>query len=396
MAQDLFDNIFDNKSKGNTPAIIFLDIKKAFDTVDHDILIDKLKFYGVDGTVILWFKNYLEGRKQCTKLYGIKSTYLDILCGVPQGSVLGPLLFSIYINDIVNACNLSKPYLFADDGALMFDNICRKTYLSIQIEMLTIIKWLAVNKLSLNIDKTKIIIFDNIKFAVKINLANGYSIEECKSIKYLGLIVDNLLKFDLHIDHIKSKIQKRIGAMYRGSSLLPIKYRKMFANGLFLPHFDYLDTIYCKANRKKLNDLDILYKKVAKIALGVDRTESSMTVYKDMKWLPLHLRRQVHLSLYVMKIIKGQCPSNFINKFKFISGGSRDGANCNLYTPKSSSLKQFYYLGARAWNNLPSDLRKIDNHKMFTKDYKLQLLYSISTDKNYVTNNSFDHFYKII
>ena len=98
-----------------------------------------------------------------------------------------------------------------------------------------------------------------------------------------------------------------------------------------------------------------------------------MTVYKDMKWLPLHLRRQVHLSLYVMKIIKGQCPSNFINKFKFISGGSRDGASCNLYTPKSSSLKQFYYLGARAWNNLPSDIRKIDNHKMFAKEYKLQL-----------------------
>ena len=113
-------------------------------------------------------QNYLLGRKQCTKLYGIKSTYLDIICGVPQGSVLGPLLFSIYINDIVNACNLSKPYLFADDGALMFDNICRKTYLSIQIEMLTIIKWLAVNKQSLNTEKTKILIFDNIKFAVKI------------------------------------------------------------------------------------------------------------------------------------------------------------------------------------------------------------------------------------
>ena len=127
----------------------------------------------------------------------------------------------------MNACNLSKPYLFADDGALMFDNICRKTYLSIQIEMLTIIKWLAVNKLSLNAEKTKVLIFDNIKFAVKINLGNGYSIEECKSIKYLGLIVDNLLKFDLHIYHIKCKIEKRIGAMYRGSSLLPIKYRKM-------------------------------------------------------------------------------------------------------------------------------------------------------------------------
>ena len=194
--------------------------------MDHEILIDKLKFYGVDGTVILWFKSYLSDRKQCTKLFGTKSSYLDIICGVPQGSILDPLLFSIYINDLVNACNLSIPYLFADDAALLFKNICRKTYLNIKIEMLTIIKWLVVNKLSLNILKTKILIFDNIKCLVKIDLGNDYVIDECKFYKYLGLIIDNLLKFDLHIDHITSKIQKRIGAMYRGSSLLPIKYRK--------------------------------------------------------------------------------------------------------------------------------------------------------------------------
>ena len=86
---------------------------------------------------------------------------------------------------------------------------------------------------------------DNIKFAVKFNLGNGYSIKECKSIKYLGLIVDSLLKFDLCNDHISRKIQKRIGAIYiyRGSILLPIKYRKMFANGIMLAHFDCLDTL---------------------------------------------------------------------------------------------------------------------------------------------------------
>ena len=180
---DMFDKIFDSKSKGNTPALIFLDIKKAFDTVDHKILIDKLKFYGVDGTVILWVKNYLSDRKQATKFLGEKSIYLSIKFGVPQGSLLGPLLFSIYINDMVNACNLSNPYLFADDGALLFENICRKTYLSIKIEMLTIIKWLSANKLSLNVDKTKLLILDNAKFSVKIKLNNNYAIKECKSFK---------------------------------------------------------------------------------------------------------------------------------------------------------------------------------------------------------------------
>ena len=240
-------------------AIMFLDIKKAFDIVDHKFLIEKLKFYGADGTVILWIKNYLSDRKQATKFLGEKSFFLCIKFGVPQGSLLGPLLFSIYINDLVNAFNLSHPYLFADDGALLFENICGKTYLSIRIEMMTIFKWLNVNKLSLNVDKTKILIFDNANFSVKIKLSNNYAIKECKSFKYLELMIDNNLKFDIHVDYIKKKIQKRIGAMYRGCSLLPVKYRKMFANSLILPHFDYLDTIYGRAPKTKLHELDNRY-----------------------------------------------------------------------------------------------------------------------------------------
>ena len=172
----------------------------------------------------------------------------------------------------------------------------------------------------MNIDKTKLLIFDNAQFSVKLKISNNYAIKECKSYKYLGQMVDNCLKFDIHVDYISKKIQKRIGAMYRASSLLPIKFRKMFANSLVLPHFDYLDTIYGRASKTKLRELDILYKKVAKTALGVDKTKSSINVYRDMKWLPLHLRRQVHLTTYMVKILKGLSPSNFMNKFKFISG----------------------------------------------------------------------------
>ena len=108
---------------------------------------------------------------------------------------------------MVNACNLSKPYLFADDGALLFENICRKTYLNIRIELLTIIKWLCVNKLSINTDQTKLLVFDNAPLSVRLNLGSNHRIKECKSFKYLGLIVDNLLKFDLHVDYINKKIR---------------------------------------------------------------------------------------------------------------------------------------------------------------------------------------------
>lgn len=182
--------------------------------------------------------------------------------------------------------------------------------------------------------------------------------------------------------------------MYRSKNLLPTKHMKMFANALMLPQFDYLDIIYCKTGITKLTELDLLYRKVAKIALDVPITESSLNVYTDIKWLPLHLRRQVHLSAYMFRIIKNNSPSNFTNKFKFVSGGSRDGDNCNLYINKSKTHKDFFYLGAKCWNILPHELRDLEDVKIFSKAYKVQLLYSITNDVNYSTNNQYEHFYK--
>ena len=378
-----------------------MDIKKAFDTVNHDILLEKLKYYGIGGTALLWFKNFLSDRYQCTRLGCNLSSFLAVLSGVPQGSILGPILFSIYINDINYACNLSTPYLFADDGALLFEDSCRNSFINMKIELLTIVKWLSANKLSFNADKTEFMIFDSVdseneaKIDIELN-DTTISIKECKETKYLGLMLDCKLNFKSHIDYIKKKVMKRIGAMYRSKGLLPVKYRKMFANALMLPQFDYLDTIYFRAGKAKLAELDLLYKKVAKIALGVPQTESSLNVYRDMKWLPLHLRRQLHLSNYMFRIINDNCPTNFQNKFSYVSGGSRSGESCNLNVKNSVSHREFYYLGAKCWNNLSPDMRKLTDIKAFSQAYKQQLLSSIVVDPSYVTNNSFEHLYSPI
>ena len=167
----------------------------------------------------------------------------------------------------------------------------------------------------------------------------------------------------------------------------------MFANALMLPQFDYLDTIYNKGSKTKLAELDTLYKKVAKIALDVPKTESTLNVYKDMKWLPLHLRRQLHLSNYMYRIINSNCPTNFMNKFSYVSGGSRNSEHCNLYINKSISHKNLNYLGPKCWNNIPYDLRDKPNVESFSKTYKLQMLSSITSDSNYMSNNSYDYFY---
>ena len=106
-------------------------------------------------------------------------------------------------------------------------------------------------------------------------------------------------------------------------------------------------------------------------------------------YYPLHIRRQLHLSTYMFRIITASCPSNFINKFRYISGGSRDGDNCNLYTQNSRSHKVFFYLGAKCWNILPKSLRTLDNVKLFSAQYKQQLLKSILTDSDYKLENAY-------
>ena len=397
---DLFDNIYSAKEKGKRPAIIFLDIKKAFDTVNHDILLKKLRHYGISGTVYKWFQSYLSNRYQSTRLGKRISIELLILWGVPQGSILGPILFSIFINDIVSVCKKSIPFLFADDGALFLDNVDRNTYINMKTELRSILNWLRINKLCLNADKTKFMIFDTEsridKFDVSFENCANLTIKEEKvrTKKYLGLILDHHLKFFHHIDYIKTKIAKRIGAMYKSKNLLPLKFRKMFANSLMLPYFDYLDTIWSRTTKTKLNELDIMYKKIAKIALDYDMLESSNKVYQDMNWLPLHLRRQVHMTTYMYKVINGLSPPQLRDKFVYISGGSRDGENCNLYTKKSRSHKHFFYLGAKCWNILPQSLRHADSSKKFGMKLRNQLLYSIKMDTAYKVDNAYDKFYE--
>ena len=397
---ELFDYIHSSKEKSNKPGIIFLDIKKAFDTVNHDILLKKLRHYGLTGTVLKWFKSYLNNRYQSTKLGKRISIALLILWGVPQGSVLGPILFSIFINDIIKVCRNSIPFLFADDGALYFEHVDRNTYSKMKSELENIFDWLRVNKLCLNAEKTKFMIFDNETFEDKFDITisnSGKHIikeEKVRSKKYLGLILDHQLKFYHHIDYVKNKIAKRIGAMYKSKNLLPLKYRKMFANSLMLPYFDYLDIIWNKTAKTKLNELDILYKKIAKIALDYDMLESSKKVYHDMKWIPLHLRRQLHLTTYMYKILNEESPPQFNDKFTYISGGSRDGKYCNLYTNKSKTHKQFYYLGAKCWNILPQSLRHAESAKNFSITLKNVLFCSIKDDQAYSVDNTFDIFYK--
>ena len=156
----LIDKLIKCIENGEYVVGVFLDFSKAFDTVDHSILLRKLFHYGIRGTAYNWFESYLSNRKQCVSYNGVKSSMKPIKCGVPQGSILGPLLFLIYINDLINVCKKSSPYLFADDTNLFVNgNNLEDMVNSLNHELHDISLWLKVNKLSLNIKKTHYMVF---------------------------------------------------------------------------------------------------------------------------------------------------------------------------------------------------------------------------------------------
>ena len=157
---DLIEEISTSLDQGSYAVTIFLDLSKAFDTVNHSILLSKLSYYGIQNAHMNWFKSYLSKRKQRVFINGVASTTTHISSGVPQGSILGPLLFFIYINDFPQASHFFSMRLFADDTSLTASDISiDELLLQINLELPSIYKWLCANKLTLNFKKTKYIVF---------------------------------------------------------------------------------------------------------------------------------------------------------------------------------------------------------------------------------------------
>ena len=200
---DIVNAVLQNIDNGKFSCGVFIDVKKAFDTVNHEILLAKLENYGVRGVINSWFRSYLTDRKQNTEVNNVVSETETTLCGVPQGSVLGPLLFLLYINDIYKSSSLFAFYLFADDtGKLLANNNLKELESLVNRELGNVNEWLKANKLSLNIKKSNFVIFrprqKNMSFIPRITIfdpvTNTYANLEMKDyVKYLGLMIDSNL-----------------------------------------------------------------------------------------------------------------------------------------------------------------------------------------------------------
>ena len=215
---DLHSNIIKAIEKKEKTFAIFLDFAKAFDTVNHQILIKKLEHFSIRNTQLKWFDSDLTDRQQCVKIGENTSDYKTVKCGVPQGSVLGPLLFLIYINDIPVSTSKVSFHLFADDTCLFYSN---KDYKQLEIDinkaLENIVNWLKANKLTLNVKKSNLILFNiqtNAKENPQIKICIGNSkLEQKDSAKYLGIYFDKRLFLDTHIEYTNKKLSRGIGIL---------------------------------------------------------------------------------------------------------------------------------------------------------------------------------------
>ena len=247
---ELVDKVMHDLDRGETPICFFLDLSKAFDTLDHKILLHKLQYYGIQGISLAWFKSYLSNRVQFVEIDGIKSENKTIDTGVPQGSILGPLLFIIYMNDINSVTNKFESILYADDTSL---SSTLKTFVSnkpdeissnINKELKLIHEWLSANKLSLNVKKTKYMMF---RYPQKQNRhlphlsisLNGHVLERVQHFDFLGLTIDETLSWKKHIDKIATKISKVIGLLTRCKRYLHSSVMMKIYNSLILSRINY-------------------------------------------------------------------------------------------------------------------------------------------------------------
>ena len=213
---DLNTRITKALDSGNYAASVFLDFAKAFDTVNHQILLSKLENYGIRGPAKDWFESYLKNRHQIVKIGDTLSDKMQIVCGVPQGSILGPILFLLYINDIKNSSKILKFFLYADDTSTLLRSKSIQELESIYNKELSYVTdWLNANKLTLNVEKSNLVLFRSTKKTVEtLNIKiKGEQIQEKDYTKYLGILIDNKLSWNCHIKHVNLKISKGIGIL---------------------------------------------------------------------------------------------------------------------------------------------------------------------------------------
>jgi len=373
----LVDRITHSLDKGDIVISVFLDLKKAFDTVDHNILLKKLYAYGIRGNYYNWFKSYLSDRSQYVVYDDKQSDTHHIKCGVPQGSILGPLLFIIYMNDICNVSQFLMTILYADDTSVSLsanDLNSLIDQLTIELELLT--TWLKSNKLSLNAQKTFYLLFHRgrIKSCDISIIMDNCALNRINNIKYLGVIIDHKLNWCEHIAYVKNKVSKGVGIIYKARRVLSKKSLVNLYHSYIFPYLIYCIEVWGCAAKTHLHPLFLTQKKIVRLITFSPYLAHTEPIFHNLLILPLDKLIFHRIGILMYKLSNGMLPEVLNRLYKKNSEiHSYNTRNCNLLRIPKGTLN-FTNVSARLWNTIILNINVNTSFSTFKHSLKIYLL----------------------
>lgn len=375
---ELVDFLISEIDNKNVIGGLFLDLKKAFDTLDHNILLKKLEYYGVRGLANDIIRSYLKDRQQFVSIENSRSRMRTFNIGVPQGSNIGPLLFLIYINDLGNLPLHGIPRLFADDTAIFYPHgntsavIC-----SMNMDLRLLMDYFNSNLLSLNLSKTKYMLFHSPRKKIDphANLSVGSTvIDKVFNFKYLGLNLDPVLSWINHLDSVQRKISSLCGLIYRVRQFVPRTALLKFYFGCIHSHLQYLIIAWGHACKSKLRKLQVLQNRCIKTIFSLPPLFPTLQLYTQLPHniLPIKGLCDLQVCSFIFDVMKKpNMHCNLVLPSRSHEHNTRHANNllrCRALSSFGQMRISFY--GPSVYNIIPERFKLINNKLLFKTNLK--------------------------
>jgi len=332
------DNLLITIDKKSASLLVLLDVSKAFDSLNHNLLLEKLRKLGLKASAVFWFSSYLSSRYQRVRYKDSVSEMLPLTNGVPQESILGPVLFTIYINELISAITYSQAAAYVDDSQLYKFSVSDSSIAmaAVNQDLRNISKWCATNALLINPDKTKLVVVGSaqlIKRLPPISLSLlGKTISPVPFAKDLGIYIDQCLTYDVHITKTASSCMNQLVHIRRIKHLLDKKTLLLLINSFVFSKLFYCSLVWGNTSKRNLHKLQLVQNFAARVVLGLRKFDHISQGWRSLRWLDVTEKVLFNDLVLAFKCVNGLAPDYLVKYFvKHSAVHNRNTRGCNSF-----------------------------------------------------------------